>query len=266
MKQRRDQKPQRNKHSDRERASADSGLFVVEGMASVAEYLRFRPKAVKRVFALKSALRNYGEQLKALPAEVLVLDDRAESTEGVGDSSRRSPVWAEVAVAAIGDDELIARISSREKDLILALDHVLDPRNLGAIVRSAAFFGVREVLVAERRQALLSNAAVNTAQGGFSLTDLCVTVNVGRMVERLKEKGYWVIGADMRGEPLQSVVGFYDKVVLILGAEESGLSPGVRSKCDRIVSIAGPAGGLESLNVSVAAGVILHSLAGEVPQ
>jgi len=258
--------PERTRRPEREKATSDAGIFIVEGIASVAEYLRFRPDAVKRVFATKSAMRSHGDQIKSInasSAEVLILDDRSDAES---ESARRSPVWAEVSVTAIDEQACLARIADRKKDLILALDHVLDPRNLGAIVRSAAFFGVREVLVSERRQALLSNASVNTAQGGFALTDLCIVVNVGRSLEQLKEQGYWIIGADMAGESIEVLRGFYDKVVLVLGAEESGLSPGVRSKCDRIVSVSGIAGGLESLNVSVAAGILLHGLGGAIRQ
>ena len=256
-----DQSPIRLQRPARERSTSDSGIFIVEGAASVAEYLKFKPASVKKVFATKTAAKTHAAQLSAMPVEPQIVEDREENSI---ESTRRSPVGAEVYVAAIGEQDLLKRAKGRDKDLILALDHIQDPRNLGAIVRSAAFFGIKEVVVSERRQALLSNTAVNTAQGGFALTDLCVAVNVGRTLDILKENGYWIVGADMEGESIKALSGFYDKVVLVMGSEESGLSTGIRGKCDRIISIAGSLGGRESLNVSVAAGILLHGLSPEL--
>jgi 23S rRNA (guanosine2251-2'-O)-methyltransferase len=88
-----------------------------------------------------------------------------------------------------------------------------------------------------------------------------VVVNLGRALEELKELGYWIIGADMGGESIDAIRGSkYGKIVLVMGSEESGLAAGIRTKCDRLVSIAGRPGGLESLNVSVAAGILMQQL------
>jgi len=265
--------------------------FVVEGLAAVAEYAKHRRSALRAVFAEPSALKEAQARLSPFGVSVLAApsnggDDAQRAARGSWSqrgapkskradagrspdrstsqsllSSRKSPVWADVHLELQSESDLDARISSRANDLLLALDHVSDPRNLGAIVRSSAFFGVREVVVPERRQVLLTSASVNTAQGGFAITDLFTCVNLGRTLERLKADGYWIVGADMGGEPFASVAGFYAKTVLVLGAEDSGLSPGIRAKCDRIVSIQGIPGSLESLNVAVAAGILLAGFA-----
>jgi tRNA G18 (ribose-2'-O)-methylase SpoU len=230
-------------------------VFVVEGLAAICEYVRHKPDCLLQVWVVENAekearerLSGYGVTPKLAP--VRDLEDRP---------GRRSPVWAEVRLVPKSDAELGA--SGRTKDVIVALDHVEDPRNLGAIVRTAAFFGVREILVPEKRQVLLTDASVNTSQGGFALADLFICVNLGRALETLKEQGWWIVGADMDGEPFEKVAGFYDKTVLVLGAEETGISQGIRAKCDRVVSIPGIPGGLESLNVAVAGGILVSSFA-----
>jgi 23S rRNA (guanosine2251-2'-O)-methyltransferase len=167
-------------------------------------------------------------------------------------------VVAKVVLSAIPVADWMGRLGKTPASLILALDHVQDPRNLGAILRSAAFFGVRNVLVPERRQVLLTQASVATAQGGFALCDLVCTVNLGRTLRDLKDKGFWILGATMDGEAIPQVAGHYEKVVLVLGAEETGLSRSVEELCDRKVAIQG-AGELDSLNVSVAAGILLNA-------
>lgn len=242
------------------RASGASDVFRVEGLASVLEYLRHKPKAVKAVWCTDPAAREAAPALK----EFGVVPKRFAPAREDLQSGRASPVWAEVALQSLEQADFFARVQGRSgagDDLILALDHVVDPRNVGAMVRSAAFFGVREVLVPERRQALLANASVNTSQGGFALCDLVVVVNLGRALEELKELGYWIIGADMGGEAIEAIRSSkYGKIVLVMGSEEAGLAAGIRAKCDRMVSIAGRGGGLESLNVSVAAGILMQQL------
>lgn len=149
-----------------------------------------------------------------------------------------------------------------QENVIIALDHITDPRNLGAIARSAAFFGVREVVVPERRQVLLTRASVATAQGAFALVDLVTIVNLSRTLDQLKEAGYWVIGADMAGDPLKQVAAKFEKVVIVMGAEDKGISREVQKRCDVMASIAGHPERLESLNVSVATGIFLHEFWG----
>jgi 23S rRNA (guanosine2251-2'-O)-methyltransferase len=145
---------------------------------------------------------------------------------------------------------------------VIVLDHISDPRNLGAIVRTAAFFGVRHVIVPEKRQVLLTQAGVNTAQGGFALSDLVVVVNVSRALEELKRNDYWILGAAMGGNPVSTVRGRFNRQVLVLGSEDKGISQHVLGRCDVQVAIPGAPKSLDSLNVSVAAGILIHGLAG----
>lgn len=225
--------------------------FVVEGLAAVAEYVRFRPRALVDVRVKKDKRADVERLLEQHKVNVPVRDVAPGGAEG------EAPVTARVNLKAMPTDAFEKRIKGRKTDLIVAVDHITDPRNLGAVVRSAAFFGVREVIAPERRQVLFTQAAVSTAQGGFALCDLVTVVNLARMLELLKEQGYWIVGTAMDGEALQKVAGVYEKVVLVLGSEESGLSRGVRTLCDRLAAIPAAGDTLESLNVSVAAGICI---------
>ena len=220
--------------------------------------MRFKPHAVKSI-RVKPQVRAAVASLLSEHGLTLPLGE-AEAATAAGESP--SPVVARVSLEALDQGGLEARTAGRAQDVILALDHITDPRNLGAIIRSAAFFGVREVIVPERRQVLFTQAAVGTAQGGFALTDLVVVVNLARTLAALKAKGYWVVGTAMDGEPYTDVAHVYDKVVLVLGSEDTGLSKNVRDLCDRLAAIPGRAGGLDSLNVSVASGIFLSAFGG----
>jgi 23S rRNA (guanosine2251-2'-O)-methyltransferase len=232
---------------------------MVDGLAAVAEYIRFSPDRVQEIQCVEKQRPAILKLLEEYDVKVPIRQRDVDKDENT------APVAARVELKAIEFNAMLARFKSRQPKIILALDHITDPRNLGAIVRSAAFFGVREVLVPERRQVLLTQAAVNTAQGGFALTDLVVTVNLTRALTALKEQGYWVIGATMNGESFTKLSGVYERTVLVMGSEDTGLSKQIIETCDRLASIAAPhsdyltepSRGLDSLNVSVAAGIFL---------
>ena len=239
--------------------SATKSRFTIEGEAALLEYARYKPEAILSVNATDATRAKLVDDLSRLGLDVPV----NPLSGGHDRDGRSSPVKAEVRLAMQSEADLMDAIETRSPPCVLALDHITDPRNLGAIVRSAAYYGVSHVVVPERRQVLLTDASVGTSQGGFARTNLVCVVNLGRTVTALKDKGYWVLGAAMNGEPLEQLAGTYDKTVLVLGAEDKGLSAGLEKKSDRLIAITGPggeAGGLDSLNVAVAAGILLHGL------
>ncbi len=223
-----------------------------DSFSALREYLKFKPELIKAITADDRTMREVRALLKSSGCEDL--NDKLKHSE---DENR--PLWVSLSIQPKEESVAFREWQSRQNDLIIALDQVTDPRNLGAIVRSCAFFGVREVLIQERRQVGITRASVLTAQGGFSLVDLVVVTNLGRALTQLKELNYWICGADMDGEEVGEVAGFYDKSVVVLGSEERGISSGILEKCDRKVAIRGAQNSIESLNVSVAAGILLDN-------
>ena len=247
------------KNRERARSSLPEGVFVVEGVAAIREYLRHKPASIQKIFAKERGFNAVREELSEFKVDLISVPDSDD------DSLPPTPAWARVQHEITDWNTFLSRAEkadSAANRLVLILDHISDPRNLGAIVRSAAFFGVRHVIVPEKRQVLLTQAGVNTAQGGFALTDLVVVVNVSRAVEELKQKEYWILGAAMGGEPISAVRGRFERQVLVLGSEDKGISQNVLGHCDVVVAIPGAPKSLDSLNVSVAAGILIHELAG----
>ncbi len=147
--------------------------------------------------------------------------------------------------------------------LIIALDGVTDPRNLGAIVRSAGAFGAAGVLVPERRSADMTAVAWRTSAGAAARTPVAKAVNLTRALQSYKKAGCFVVGLDADGEaqlPDLDVELARGPLVLVIGSEGKGLSRLVTETCDVIVSIP-MIGGTESLNASVAASVALYAVA-----
>ena len=143
--------------------------------------------------------------------------------------------------------------------LFLMLDGVEDPRNLGSILRTAYCAGVTGVVLPERRAAGVTAATEKVSAGASERIPVARVVNLGRALERLKEAGCWLVGLDERAEKAFTELDFTGPLGLVLGGEGKGLHEHVRAKCDFLVSIP-TAGAIRSLNVSVAAGIVLYEI------
>lgn len=157
-------------------------------------------------------------------------------------------------------DDLLERAhKAGEPPLIVVLDHVTDPRNLGAVVRSAAAFGAHGVVTAERRSAGMSAAAWKTSSGAAARVPIARTTNISRQLAAYRKGGLLVVGLDADGDLDLADVDSSGPLALVVGAEGAGLSRLVREGCDAIASIA-MVETTESLNASVAAGIALYAL------
>jgi 23S rRNA (guanosine2251-2'-O)-methyltransferase len=140
--------------------------------------------------------------------------------------------------------------------LVVVLDGVEDPHNLGAIIRTAHAAGAGAVVIPERRAAGLTDTVAKAAAGALEYVPLLRVGNINRALEVLKERGYWIYGVDERGDQVYSAAEYASPAVFVLGGEGKGIHELVRRHCDAIVRIP-MAGKISSLNVSVAAGVVL---------
>jgi 23S rRNA (guanosine2251-2'-O)-methyltransferase len=151
-------------------------------------------------------------------------------------------------------DDLVR--GSRGAPLILVLDGIEDPHNLGAILRSADAAGVDGVVVQARRSAARSGVAAKASAGAIAHVRIAEVVNIARALEELKDLGVWIVGLAGEAKTPYDTVDFESPTALVLGAEGPGLRRLVREKCDLLASIP-MQGHVGSINVSVAAGVVL---------
>lgn len=147
--------------------------------------------------------------------------------------------------------------------LVLVLDHIEDPRNLGAILRSAEVFSTDLVILPERRAARESELVARTSAGATAWLNLCTVPNLNRAIEQLKAIGFWVYAADMSGENIRDAE-LPGKTAIVLGGEGSGVSRLLRKNCDGLLAIK-QSGKISSLNVSVAAGIFLYEIRSRYP-
>jgi 23S rRNA (guanosine2251-2'-O)-methyltransferase len=221
---------------------------VLEALrAGRVERLRVGDRADRRVEQALSLARQKNVPIERVDAATLERASRGGVHQGI---------LADVeALRDYSVEELVAA-AAPDAPLIVVLDGIEDPQNVGAILRTANAAGVHGVIRQQRHSAALDGAAAKAAAGAVSHVRIATVVNIARAIEELKEAGVWTIG--LAGD----VGDRYDQVDLTLptavvfGAEGSGLRRLVRERCDRLVSIP-MRGAVESLNVSVAAGVAL---------
>ncbi len=156
------------------------------------------------------------------------------------------------------EDMLAAAKDRGEEPFIVVLDGITDPHNLGAIIRSAECAGAHGVVIPERRAAGLSPAAAKAAAGALNHMPVARVKNLNRALEELKEAGLWVTGAAMDGENAWSA-DLTGPIALVIGSEGDGISRLTLEKCDRVVSVP-IKGHIDSLNASVAAGVLMYEI------
>jgi 23S rRNA (guanosine2251-2'-O)-methyltransferase len=143
-----------------------------------------------------------------------------------------------------------------QTQLLVLLDGVEDPHNLGAIVRTAHAAGASAILIPDRRAAGLTEVVAKASAGALEHLPVVRVGNVSQTLERLKKRGFWIYGLDQRGSQLYSETDYAMPTVLVVGGEGQGLHELVKKHCDVLVRIP-MAGAISSLNVSVAAGIVL---------
>ncbi|MBR3972193.1 MAG: 23S rRNA (guanosine(2251)-2'-O)-methyltransferase RlmB [Ruminococcus sp.] len=172
------------------------------------------------------------------------------------------------AVGAVCEYKELEDIFSLAKDkgedpFIIILDEIEDPHNLGAIIRTAECAGAHGVIIPNRRSAGLSFIVGKTAAGATEYVPVVRVPNIPSVIETLKQRGVWVFGADMNGEDYRKC-NFKGPVALVIGNEGKGIGRLVREKCDVIVSLP-MKGKINSLNASVAAGILMYKIADSRP-
>lgn len=182
------------------------------------------------------------------------LDELTGSADHQGIVGLRNPfVYADL------EDVLANRNPDLSHDLILILDSILDPQNLGSIIRSAHCLGANGVIIPTDRAAQVTPSVIKTSAGSAEQLPVARVTNLAQTIDYLKDKGFWVFGADAHGGASIRVQNFKGPVVLVLGSESKGIRPLVKKKCDFLVTIP-IAGNFDSFNVAVAAGIIQYEI------
>jgi len=230
-------------------------LAILIGIHPVVEALR-TGRPLERILVARGA---GGHRLQ----EVIDLARKTNTTlrfEDRGSLDRLAGVKSHQGVVALGAEKKYAQLDdiSPSAELLLVLDGIEDPHNLGAIIRTAHAAGASAVIVPERRAAGLTETVAKSAAGALEHLPVVQVVNINQTLRSLKDEGWFIYGLDEKGETLYDAVDWPDRTVIVMGAEGKGLHDLVKRNCDALVRIP-MAGKIASLNVSVATGIVLFA-------
>ena len=152
-------------------------------------------------------------------------------------------------------DELL----ESDKPFIVVLDHLEDPHNFGAIIRTCEAAGVDGIIIPKDRSVSVNSTVMKTSAGALNNMKICMVTNLNRCIDELKDKGIWIVGTDMTDSVSYDSIDYDMPVAIIIGSEGFGISRLVREKCDFVVNIP-MKGKVNSLNASVAAGILIYKI------
>jgi len=230
---------------------------VVFGFHVVLARLRADPASVVEIFLDETRNDVRARDLAALAERhgVRLMRVPTKRLDGFYGGGRHQGVVARVAVKSLGDD-LDDVLREVERPLLLVLDGVTDPHNLGACLRVANAAGANAVIAPKDRAAGITPAVSKVASGAAESTPYLMVTNLARTLGELKARDIWIVGAEERAEKTVYEADLPDAIAWVLGAEGEGMRRLTRENCDLLVRIP-MAGEVESLNVSVSAGVCL---------
>ena len=236
-------------------------MHYIYGINAVSEALKARGRAFEWVGMAKERhdlrLQRLIEDCRRLAVPVRFLQ-RTELDRMAGNAAHQGVV-AVTSAKQYSDLDDVVGAKRGQYSLVVVLDGVEDPHNLGAILRTADAAGADGIVIPERRAASVTGTVTKASAGASEHLPIAKVTNIARTVEELKERNIWTVGLDERGSQTYDALDYNMDCALILGAEGKGLHDLVKRKCDFLVSIP-MLGKVSSLNVSVAAAVVLYEI------
>ena len=252
-------KPNRHSGTTFESVRKNNGSIVF-GVLPVLELLRAKSRKIERILIASGKQENRTAEIMELARhghiEVKKISNE-EILRFAGDNVNHQGVLAIAAAASYYEtNKLIKEVTEKEQSLSVILDGVEDPRNLGAVLRTSECAGVDGVFIPERRAVGLTETVAKSSAGASEYVKVAKVKNVNRLIDELKSENVWIVGTSGDAEMDYSEWDWSQSSALVLGGEGKGLHRLTAEKCDVLVKIP-MCGRIESLNVSVAAGVVL---------
>ncbi|MEJ5244625.1 MAG: 23S rRNA (guanosine(2251)-2'-O)-methyltransferase RlmB [Bacteroidota bacterium] len=239
-------------------------LGYIYGKNSIREALRSQPEKIskiyvlydiqsKEIFSIIANARKHKIPCVQLDKNKFNALEKRICPEG---SRSQGIIALQELVESLTLGELIDKINKTENPILLILDGITDPHNLGAIARAAECAGAKGIILPERKAATITPVAIKSSAGALQHLPVAYVTNTNLAIQKLKEAGFWIIGTSDKAKHLYTDDIYNQPIAIIIGSEGSGIKPSVAKHCDYLVKIP-MQGKVSSLNASVAAGVIL---------
>ncbi|TCK98826.1 23S rRNA (guanosine2251-2'-O)-methyltransferase [Natranaerovirga hydrolytica] len=231
--------------------------LIIEGRNAVIEALK-SDRSIDKILIQKGNQEGSINSVikEAKKRKIVTTFVEKEKLDSVSEGTKHQGVIAYAAAYnyATIEDVLLKAQEQEEDPFIIILDSIMDPHNLGAIIRTANIAGAHGIVIPKRRAVGLTATVAKTSAGAINYTPIVKVTNLSRTIEELKEKGLWFVCGDMDGDSMYDI-DLKGAIGLVVGSEGEGVSKNVKEKCDFVASIP-MSGEINSLNASVATGVL----------
>jgi 23S rRNA (guanosine2251-2'-O)-methyltransferase len=234
---------------------------LIYGLHAVEAALQNPKRLIRHAYLTENAGAKLGPMLSARGVAATTLHPQDfEGLVGASAVHQGAVLYAE-SLTQPSLDEYLDELGEEAPAVLAVLDQVTDPHNVGAVLRSAAAFGIAAVIVQDRHSPPLSGTLAKAASGAVEHVPIIATVNLARALERLKDHGFRCVGFDSEApEQFDGKTGFTSRAALVFGAEDKGLRRLTREGCDALYALFVP-GKIKSLNISNAAAIVFHEAA-----
>lgn len=233
---------------------------IIEGRNPVIEILK-SGREVDKILVAKGSKEGSIQKIIAMAKEQKIPIQQVDrrKLDQMAESDNHQGVMAYVAAYEYGSlEDILNDLEAREEaPFLIICDEINDPHNLGSILRSANATGAHAVIIPKRRSVGLTAVVAKTSAGAIEYTPVCKVTNLSQTMQMLKERGIWIVGADMDGERYHFEQDMKGKLAIVVGSEGSGMSRLTKENCDFLVRIP-MLGEVTSLNASVAASILMY--------
>lgn len=254
-------KDRKYKNNNREENFSGQAENIVAGRNPVIELLK-SGRTVEKLFVAKGSTEGSISVIMSMAREkgiVISEVDRKKLDSLAGGSSHQGVAAQVTPYSYFTVEDMLKEAEDKGEDpFLIILDEIEDPHNLGSIIRSANVCGAHGVIIPKRRSATMTPIVAKTSAGAVEYTKVAKVTNITQTIKELKEKGLWIIGADMDGEYCYNS-NLKGPIAIVIGNEGKGISRLVKENCDLVVKIP-VLGQISSLNASVAAGIIMYEI------
>jgi 23S rRNA (guanosine2251-2'-O)-methyltransferase len=239
--------------------------MLIIGRNPVIEALKFNPLSVKKIMILESSSDAKIREIKktALKYNILIESKSRHEFEKYFDKKNKSEGISQGIAAEVSDfeyadmNELFESLNSSSDSIIILLDEIQDPHNLGAIIRTSAAANADAVIISEKNSAKVNHTVIKSSAGAVNYIKIAKTNNIYKTIALLKERDFRIIGTSLKSVQTHYDFDLSGRVALLFGNEGEGLRKNILKLCDHLIKI--PINkNIESLNVSVSAGIILY--------
>ena len=236
---------------------------IVYGRNVILELLKLDKSNINEIYIQSGIEKSFiNELMKLLNAKnIKITELKKREFENISNGQNTQGIIAKIAPYKYSSlDEILKSSEDKKEDpFLLILDGIEDPHNLGAIIRSAVAFGVHGIILPERRSVHVNSTVFKSSSGLVSYAHICIETNLNNTIDFLKKRGFWIYGSDAKASMLSYDGNYEGPIALIVGNEGKGISRLTGEKCDILIKI--PIfGKAESLNASVAAGILMHDI------